>query len=49
VAADTTEVAVTLDVQPRGLLVLMTPLINKQVRSEVANITHLSRAIGESG
>jgi uncharacterized protein YndB with AHSA1/START domain len=50
VAADTTEVTFTLDLQPRGLMVLITPLINKQVRTEVANITNVPRAMdGSSG
>jgi uncharacterized membrane protein len=49
VAADSTEVTFTLDLQPRGLMILITPLINKQVRTEAANITNLPRAIGESG
>ena len=48
VAANTTEVTFTLDLQPRGLMVLMTPLINKQVRTEVGNIANVPRAIGES-
>ena len=48
-AANTTEVTFTLDRKPRGFMVLMTPLINKQVRTEVANITTVPRAMGESG
>jgi hypothetical protein len=38
VAAETTKVTFTLDLQPRGLMILMTPLINKHIRTEVANI-----------
>jgi hypothetical protein len=49
VAANTTEVTFTLDLKPQELMVLMTALINKQVRSEVANITNVPRAMGESG
>jgi hypothetical protein len=30
-------------------MVLMTPLINKQVRTEVGNIANLPEAMGESG
>jgi uncharacterized protein YndB with AHSA1/START domain len=48
-AADTTEVTFTLDLKPRGLMVLITPLINKQVRTEAANIANLPRAIGTPG
>lgn len=45
-APDTTEVTFTLDLTPRGLMVLMTPIINKQVRSEVGNIANLPNAMG---
>jgi uncharacterized protein YndB with AHSA1/START domain len=45
VATNTTEITFTLDLQPRGLMVLITPLINKQVRTEVANITNVPRAM----
>ena len=48
-ATDTTEVTFALDLKPRGFMVLMTPLINKQVRTEVGNIANLPRAMGESG
>jgi len=41
-----TEVTFTLDLKPRGLVVLMTPMINKQVRAEVANIDGLAAALG---
>lgn len=49
VATDRTEVTFTLDLTPRGFMVLMTPLLNKQVRTEAANIANLPRAMGESG
>jgi uncharacterized protein YndB with AHSA1/START domain len=45
VATNTTEITFTLDLQPRGLMVLITPLINKQVRTEVANIANVPRAM----
>lgn len=45
-APTSTEVTFTLDVTPRGLMVLMTPMINKQVRTEAGNITNLPRAMG---
>ncbi len=45
-APGTTEVTFTLDLTPRGLMVLMTPMINKQMRAEVANIANLPRALG---
>jgi uncharacterized protein YndB with AHSA1/START domain len=41
-----TVVTFTMDLRPRGLMVLMTPLINKQVRAEVANLDRLPAAIG---
>jgi uncharacterized protein YndB with AHSA1/START domain len=41
----TTEVTFTLDVAPRGLMVLATPMINRQVRAEAANIKNLPRAL----
>ena len=44
-AASATEVTFTLDVKPRGLMVLMTPMINKQVRTEVGNIANLPNAM----
>lgn len=47
-AADTTEVTFTLDLKPRGFMILMTPLINNQVRTEAANIANLPQAMGES-
>lgn len=40
-----TEVTFTMDLTPRGVMVLLTPMINKQVRQEVANILHLPHAI----
>ena len=42
----TTEVTFTMDLKPRGLMVLMTPMINKQVQSEVSNIKNLPTAMG---
>jgi uncharacterized membrane protein len=41
-----TEVTFTMDLKPRGLMVLMTPMINKQVSAEVANIDNLPAAMG---
>src|SRR5436190_23211584 len=41
-----TEVTFTLDVTPRGLMVLLTPLINRQVQTEANNIANLPRAMG---
>jgi uncharacterized protein YndB with AHSA1/START domain len=49
VAADKTEVTFTLDLTPRGFMVLLTPMINKQVRTEVANIANVPGAMGASG
>lgn len=40
-----TEVTFTLDLKPRGLMVLMTPMINRQVKTEVANIDRLPSAM----
>jgi uncharacterized membrane protein len=40
-----TSVAFTLDLTPRGLMVLMTRMINKQVASEAANILNLPSAM----
>ena len=40
-----TEVTFTMDLQPGGFLVLMTPRINKQVRAEVGNIANLADAM----
>jgi hypothetical protein len=45
-ASATTEVTFTLGLKPRELMVLMTPMINKQVRAEVANIANLTRVLG---
>ena len=45
-APGSTEVTFTLDLEPRGLMVLMTPMINKQVRAEVANIDNPTAALG---
>jgi len=42
----TTEVTFTVDLKPRGLMVLMTPMINKQVQAEVSNIKNLPKAMG---
>lgn len=47
VAAATTEVTFTMDLRPSGLMVLMTPLINRQVRAEVANIANLPAAMAD--
>lgn len=41
----TTEVTFTLDLKPRGFMVLMTPMINKQVKAEVTNIANLPAAM----
>jgi uncharacterized protein YndB with AHSA1/START domain len=41
-----TEVTFTMDLKPRGLMVLMTPIINKQVNAEVANLDNLAAAMG---
>jgi uncharacterized protein YndB with AHSA1/START domain len=41
-----TEVTFTLDLKPRGIMILMTPMINKQVKTEVANIDRLPAALG---
>jgi hypothetical protein len=43
----TTEVTFTMDLKPRGLMVLMSPMINKQVRAEVSNIDNLAKAMAE--
>jgi hypothetical protein len=40
-----TSVTFTLDLTPRGLMVLMTRMINKQVASEAANILNLPTAM----
>jgi Polyketide cyclase / dehydrase and lipid transport len=40
-----TEVTFTMDLKPRGLMVLMTPMINKQVKAEVANLDNLAAAL----
>ena len=42
---DATEVTFTLDVKPHGLMVLMTPMINKQVHTEVGNLANLPKAM----
>jgi uncharacterized protein YndB with AHSA1/START domain len=44
-AAGGTEVTFTLDVKPRGLMVVMASMINKQVRTEVDNIGNLPKAM----
>jgi uncharacterized protein YndB with AHSA1/START domain len=46
VAPATTEVTFTVDLKPLGLMVLITPLINKQVQAEVSNIKNLPKAMG---
>jgi uncharacterized protein YndB with AHSA1/START domain len=46
VSPATTEVTFTMDLKPRGLMVLMTPMINKQVQAEVSNIKNLPTAMG---
>ncbi|MGI8529075.1 MAG: SRPBCC family protein [Geodermatophilaceae bacterium] len=40
-----TEVTFRLDLTPKGLMKLMTPMINKQVRVEVANLDNLQTAL----
>jgi hypothetical protein len=40
-----TEVTFTLDLKPRGLMVLMTPMINRQVRVEVGNLANVPGAL----
>lgn len=40
-----TTVTFALDLQPRGLMRLMTPMINKQVRREVASLDYLKSAM----
>jgi hypothetical protein len=40
-----TEVSFTMDLVPRGLIRLMTPMIIKQVRAEVANLDNLQAAM----
>lgn len=42
---DTTEVTFTLDLQPHGLMVLMGPMLARQVRAETANISNLPAAM----
>jgi uncharacterized protein YndB with AHSA1/START domain len=46
VSPTTTEVTFTMDLKPRGLMVLLTPMINKQVQTEVSNIKNLPKAMG---
>jgi uncharacterized membrane protein len=41
-----TEITFTLDLKPRGLTVLLSPMIGKQVKSEVANLANLPSAMG---
>ena len=43
--AGSTEVTLTMDVKPRGLMVLMTPIISKQVQAEVAHLDNVSAAM----
>lgn len=40
-----TEVTFTMDLKPRGFMVLMTPIINKQVQAEVAHLDNLPAAM----
>jgi len=46
VSPTSTEVTFNMDLKPRGLMVLMTPMINKQVQAEVGNIKNLPGAMG---
>jgi uncharacterized membrane protein len=46
VSPGTTEVTFTMDLKPSGLMVLMAPMINKQVQAEVSNIRNLPKAMG---
>ena len=41
-----TEITFTLDLKPRGLMMLLRPIIDKQVKSEVANLDNLRSAMG---
>jgi uncharacterized membrane protein len=41
-----TEVTFTMDLKPRGLMVLATPMLKKVVKGEVSNLDHLSAALG---
>jgi len=34
-----------MDLKPRGLMILMAPMINKQVKAEVANLDNLPAAL----
>lgn len=43
--AGSTEVTFRLDLTPKGLMKLMTPMINKQVKAEVANLDNLQTAL----
>jgi Polyketide cyclase / dehydrase and lipid transport len=45
VSPDATEVTFTMDLKPKGLMVLMAPMIAKQVRAEVANLDNLAAAM----
>lgn len=45
IGAGSTEVTFTMDLKPRGLMVLVTPMINKQVKAEVAHLDHVSAAM----
>jgi uncharacterized membrane protein len=42
-----TEVTFTMDLTPRGLMVLLTPMINKQVTAEVGNLANLPAALND--
>jgi hypothetical protein len=44
-STSSTSVTFTLDLTPKGLMVLMTRMINKQVASEAATILNLPTAI----
>jgi uncharacterized protein YndB with AHSA1/START domain len=41
-----TDVTFTMDLKPRGLMVLLTPMLNQVVRNEVKNLDHLAAALG---
>lgn len=41
-----TEVTFSMDLKPRGLMMLMTPMLNRVVKAEVGNLDHLAAALG---
>jgi uncharacterized membrane protein len=41
-----TEVTFTMDLKPRGLMVLASPMLNRVVRTEVRNLDHVPAALG---